>query len=113
MNDADAFVFVERPVDVKLDRDAYEATIDGVTLRVGDGSDFQYAVWAVLVALYDNPRRVFGRDTLLKTVGVSAEDPRSMDTHIKRLRKVTKPLGVDLVRTVNRVGYIYDPRRIK
>lgn len=108
---ADAFIF--RPaVSVSLDADAYTATIEGHVLRVGDSSDFQRAVWSVLRILHASPGRVFERHTLLEQAGMFAEDPRSVDTAIKRLRRVTRPLGVDLVRTVHGIGYAYDPRKL-
>jgi two-component system, OmpR family, phosphate regulon response regulator PhoB len=57
-----------------------------------------------------NPGRVFSREQLLDRVwGRDAEvELRTVDVHIRRLRKALNAAGRDLVRTVRAVGYALD-----
>lgn len=61
----------------------------------------------LLVYLAQNPLRVFSRDNLLSTVwGYNYfGDQRTVDVHIRRLRKKLESLSHDYLRTVWGVGY--------
>lgn len=66
----------------------------------------------LLVALLRNPESVFEREQLLDRVWgrITYIDPRIVDVHILRLRKLLKPSGLDRVfQTVRSVGYRFSP----
>ncbi len=64
----------------------------------------------LLVRLATNPRTVLTREKLLADVWdwVDASGTRTVDSHIKALRR---KLGPDLIRTVHGVGYSVEPTR--
>jgi DNA-binding winged helix-turn-helix (wHTH) protein len=74
-----------------------------------DGAPVQFTrrEFDLLLFLCEHPRRVFNRDQLLDLVWGrdSGSGSRTVDVHIRRLRK---KLGDDLVATVRRVGYRLD-----
>ncbi|UUX32914.1 response regulator transcription factor [Fundicoccus culcitae] len=64
----------------------------------------------LLVMFAKNPRRVFSREQLLKSIW---EDPfygdeRTVDAHIKKLRQKIELVGPQLIQTVWGVGYKYE-----
>ena len=62
----------------------------------------------LLLALAASPRTVLTRERLLAEVWdwVDASGTRTVDSHIKALRR---KLGPDLIRTVHGVGYAFEP----
>jgi two-component system phosphate regulon response regulator PhoB len=69
----------------------------------------------LLRLLMDNPGKVFSRETLLKTVwgdNIYVES-RTVDVHIRRLRKSLNEYGPDYIRTVRATGYSIDTKDIE
>ena len=62
----------------------------------------------LLVSLASAPRTVLTRERLLAEVWdwVDASGTRTVDSHVKALRR---KLGPDLIRTVHGVGYAFEP----
>lgn len=86
-------------------------TIDSDQHRVlinGSNVDFSPTEFRLLHFLLTHPDRVFARDQLLDNVWgnqVYVED-RTVDVHIRRLRKVLEPFACDdYINTVRGVGY--------
>lgn len=86
-------------------------TIDSTQHRVlinDTNVDFSPTEFRLLHFLLTHPDRVFARDQLLDNVWgdqVYVED-RTVDVHIRRLRKVLEPYGCDdYINTVRGVGY--------
>lgn len=64
----------------------------------------------LLKILIENPGQVFSREYLLKTVwgnNIYVES-RTIDVHIRRLRKALNAYGADYIRTVRATGYAID-----
>lgn len=64
----------------------------------------------LLRMLLETPGKVFSRETLLKTVwgdNIYVES-RTVDVHIRRLRKSLNDFGPDYIRTVRATGYAID-----
>jgi two-component system phosphate regulon response regulator PhoB len=64
----------------------------------------------LLKILMESPGKVFSRETLLKTVwgdNIYVES-RTVDVHIRRLRKSLNEFGPDYIRTVRATGYAID-----
>lgn len=64
----------------------------------------------LLKMLMETPGKVFSRETLLKTVwgdNIYVES-RTVDVHIRRLRKSLNDFGPDYIRTVRATGYAID-----
>lgn len=87
---------------ITIDTEQYRVTIDGSPV------DFSPTEFKLLHFLLTHPDRVFGRDQLLDNVWgeqVYVED-RTVDVHIRRLRKVLEPYKCDnYISTVRGVGY--------
>ncbi len=87
---------------IKIDSGQHRILIDGVNV------DFSPTEFKLLHFLLTHPDRVFARDQLLDNVWgnqVYVED-RTVDVHIRRLRKVLEPHGCDgYINTVRGVGY--------
>jgi len=90
---------------VVMDLDAHKVTRDGKIVHLGPTS------FAILKTLMERPSRVFSRDALLRRVwgdNVHVE-PRTVDVHIRRLRKaVNANGGTNVIRTVRSAGYAID-----
>ena len=68
----------------------------------------------LLRILIENPGQVFSREYLLKTVwgnNIYVES-RTIDVHIRRLRKALNAYGADYIRTVRATGYSIDKNEI-
>ncbi len=68
----------------------------------------------LLKILVENPTQVFSREYLLKTVwgnNIYVES-RTIDVHIRRLRKALNEFGPDYIRTVRATGYSIDKNDI-
>jgi two-component system phosphate regulon response regulator PhoB len=91
--------------DIALDATAHKVTRNGKSLRLGP-TEFR-----LLRHFLENPDRVFSREQLLDAVwghDVYVE-PRTVDVHIRRLRKALNEGGAqDVIRTVRSAGYALD-----
>ncbi|MDE2088557.1 MAG: phosphate regulon transcriptional regulator PhoB [Gammaproteobacteria bacterium] len=88
--------------DLRLDPDSHRVTARGEPLSMGP-TEFR-----LLQFFMTNPERVFSRSQLLDRVwGDHAEvEERTVDVHIRRLRKALTPYRYDqLIQTVRGVGY--------
>ncbi len=91
--------------DLTLDLISYRAQRNGRSLHLGP-TEFR-----LLQFLLTHPRSVFSRERLLDAVwGADIHiEPRTVDVHIRRLRKaINGPGERDLVRTVRTAGYALD-----
>jgi len=91
--------------DMVMDQSAHRVTRNGRAVHLGPTE------YRLLEFLMQHPRRVFSRDELLN--GVWGPDihvePRTVDVHIRRLRKAINGEGeLDVVRTVRAAGYALD-----
>lgn len=91
--------------DIVLDATAHKVTRSGKPVRLGP-TEFR-----LLRHFMENPDRVFSREQLLDSVwghDVYVE-PRTVDVHIRRLRKVLNAGDQkDVIRTVRSAGYALD-----
>jgi len=88
-----------------------DVTVDRAQRRVTRGDDEVHLTpteFDLLLALAASPRTVLTRERLLAEVWdwVDASGTRTVDSHIKALRR---KLGPDLIRTVHGVGYAFEP----
>lgn len=69
----------------------------------------------ILQLLISNPTQVFSRDEVLKTVWGNSiyVEPRTVDVHIRRLRKALNEFGPDYIRTIRSTGYSLDDHQIE
>ena len=91
--------------DIQLDLDAHRVSRSGKYIHLGP-TEFR-----LLQYLMERPGTVFSREELLN--GVWGPDiyvePRTVDVHIRRLRKALNiENGADVVRTVRAAGYALD-----
>ncbi len=90
---------------IAMDTTAHRVTRDGRTVQLGP-TEFR-----LLRHLMQHPGRVFSREQLLDVVwghDVYVE-PRTVDVHIRRLRKaINAPEEADVIRTVRSAGYALD-----
>jgi two-component system phosphate regulon response regulator PhoB len=91
--------------DIEMDVAAHKVKRGGTTVQLGP-TEFR-----LLKQLLEQPGRVFSRDRLLDTVW--SHDPdidsRTVDVHVRRLRKALNDHGrPDLIRTVRSAGYSLD-----
>ncbi len=88
--------------DIEMELDTYRVRRGERQVRLGP-TEFR-----LLRHLLEHPRRVFSREQLLDSVwglDISVE-PRTVDVHIRRLRKALNGPGeLDLIRTVRSAGY--------
>ena len=91
--------------DVELDTVRHKVTRGGQTVALGP-TEFR-----LLKHFLEHPARVFSRERLLDSVwGMDSDiEPRTVDVHIRRLRKAINLEGLpDIVRTVRSAGYALD-----
>jgi two-component system alkaline phosphatase synthesis response regulator PhoP len=82
-----------------IDRPAYNAYLNRSRI------DFPKKEFEVLILLATNPRKVFKREDILRTIwgkNFRHQDSRSLDVHIRMLRK---KLGDNFITTIRGVGY--------
>ena len=92
--------------DMKLDPVAHRVERDGKELKLGPTE------YRLLAFFMEHPRRVFSRAQLLDAVwGTGSEiEERTVDVHIRRLRKAIEAGGgPDPIRTVRSAGYALEP----
>ncbi len=91
--------------DISMDQDAHRVTRNGRALHLGPTE------YRLLEFFLQNPGRVFTREQVLNAVwgrDIHVE-PRTVDVHIRRLRKaINGPGELDLIRTVRAAGYALD-----
>jgi two-component system phosphate regulon response regulator PhoB len=90
---------------IKIDLDAHRVTRDGKSIHLSP------TCFHLLQTLMERPGRVLSRDSLLSRVWGSEifVEPRTVDVHIRRLRKALNEHGKkDLIRTVRGAGYAID-----
>ena len=91
--------------DLSMDQDAHRVTRNGRSLHLGPTE------YRLLEHFLRHPRRVFTREQLLDAVwgrDIHVE-PRTVDVHIRRLRKAINGEGeADVIRTVRAAGYALD-----
>lgn len=91
--------------DIDIDLAEHRVVRNGRRVHLGP-TEFRLLVW-----LMRHPRRVFTREELLDAVwgrDIHVE-PRTVDVHIRRLRKSINAEGeLDIVRTVRAAGYALD-----
>lgn len=91
--------------DISMDQDAHRVTRAGRALQLGPTE------YRLLEFFLQHPGRVFSREQLLDSVwgrDIHVE-PRTVDVHIRRLRKVVNGEGeLDVIRTVRSAGYALD-----
>jgi two-component system phosphate regulon response regulator PhoB len=94
---------------LRLDPDTHRISLDEGTLELGP-TEFH-----LLRFMMENPERVHSRGQLIRLVwGPNAYvEERTVDVHIRRLRKALQPSGHDtLIQTVRSMGYrLSDPAR--
>jgi len=93
---------------VCIDLDAHKVTRDGKMIRLSP------ICFKLLATLLERPGYVFSRDRLLGRVwgGNVFVEPRTVDVHIRRLRKsLNIPGSVHLIRTVRGAGYSIDEQQ--
>ena len=91
--------------DIVLDLAAHRISRNGRPLHLGPTE------YRLMEFLMQRPRRVFSREELLDAIwGPSIHvEPRTVDVHIRRLRKaINGPDELDVVRTVRAAGYALD-----
>lgn len=87
--------------------------MDLVTKKVYRGENYIHlgpTEFRLLKMLMEEPKKVFSRDFLLKNVwGINIYvETRTVDVHIRRLRKSLNEYGPDYIRTVRATGYSID-----
>ena len=87
--------------------------MDLVTKKVYRGDNYIHlgpTEFRLLKMLMEEPKKVFSRDFLLKNVwGINIYvETRTVDVHIRRLRKSLNEFGPDYIRTVRATGYSID-----
>lgn len=89
---------------VRVDEAARTVHVSGVPLEL-TASEFE-----LLVLLRQHQRQVCTRDFLLDRLGGDNLDKadRSIDAHVKRLRRKFEGRGLDPIKTVRGVGYRYE-----
>lgn len=91
--------------DVAMDTVSYKVRRDGQVIPLGP-TEFR-----LLKHFLEHPGRVFSRERLLDSVWGHDSDiePRTVDVHIRRLRKALNKGGKpDIIRTVRSAGYALD-----
>ena len=95
--------------DITMDLAAHRVQRNGRPVHLGP-TEFR-----LLEFLMQHPRRVFSREELLNAVwgrDIHVE-PRTVDVHIRRLRKSINGDGeLDVVRTVRAAGYALDTEQV-
>jgi two-component system, OmpR family, phosphate regulon response regulator PhoB len=94
---------------LKLDSASHEVSVGGSEVALGPTE------YRLLEFFMRHPDRVYSRSQLLDRVwgGNVYIEERTVDVHIRRLRKALMPHGYDrLIRTVRGTGYAFSPARV-
>ncbi len=92
---------------LELDSSSYKVSRDGSEIHVGP-TEFR-----LLRYFMERPARIHSRDQLLDAIWGNEKhiDLRTVDVHIRRLRKaINRPGEKDLIRTVRSAGYALDAK---
>jgi len=92
---------------LELDAAGHRVTVDGQTVPLGPTE------YRLLHFFMEHPERVYSRSQLLDRVwgGNVYVEERTVDVHIRRLRKALEPFTRDgLIQTVRGAGYRYSTR---
>lgn len=92
--------------------------LDAVEKKVFRGENYvrlgptEFRILKLLIA---NPRQVFSREDLLKEVWGNSVyvEMRTVDVHIRRLRKALNEFGADYIRTIRAIGYSIDDHEVE
>ena len=92
--------------------------LDAVEKKVFRGENYvrlgptEFRILKLLIA---NPRQVFSREDLLKEVWGNSVyvEMRTVDVHIRRLRKALNEFGADYIRTIRATGYSIDDHEVE
>lgn len=103
---------------VKKEYTFNDITINTVEKKVFRGDNYVQlgpTEFRILKLLVSNPRQVFSREDLLKEVwGTNVYvETRTVDVHIRRLRKALNKFGPDYIRTIRSTGYSIDDHEIQ
>jgi len=93
---------------IVIDLDAHKVTRDGAAVSLSP------TCFRLLETLMERPAFVYSREKLLGRVwgGDVFVEPRTVDVHIRRLRKALNAYGGgDLIRTVRGAGYALDEQK--
>ena len=95
--------------DIRLDAVEKKVFRGGNYVRLGP-TEFR-----ILKLLIANPRQVFSREDLLKEVWGNSVyvEMRTVDVHIRRLRKALNEFGADYIRTIRATGYSIDDHEVE
>ncbi len=97
---------VNRPPGLVLDKTNHNATLNG------DALDLTVVEFQLLKLLVDNPGRIYSRDHLMDRIYPDQRvvNDRTIDSHIKKLRKKMANLQPDLtlIHSVYGLGYKYE-----
>lgn len=98
----------EKPSDEIIKINSLSIDIAAHTVSVdGNGVELTYKEFCILLKLASNPGRIYSRDALLDDIwGVDfTGDPRTVDSHVARLRTKLGSWGEMHLKTVYGVGY--------
>lgn len=92
--------------------------LDSVQKKVFRGENYVRigpTEFRILQLLISNPKQVFSRDDLLKEVWGNSVyvEVRTVDVHIRRLRKALNEFGPDYIRTIRATGYSLDDHEVE
>jgi DNA-binding response OmpR family regulator len=89
---------------ISLNESAYEVTYQGTKI------DFTATEVQIVSLFMKNPRRVCTREFLMDSLPGDRLDTadRSIDAHIKRIRRKFRDAGVEPIQTIRGVGYKYE-----
>ena len=98
---------------VKREYNFQDIRLDTIEKKVFRGENYIRVgptEFRILKLLLSNPRQVFSRNDLLKEIWGNSVyvEPRTVDVHIRRLRKALNEYGPDYIRTIRATGYSID-----
>ncbi len=103
---------------VKKEYSFQDIRLDTVEKKVFRGENYVRlgpTEFRILILLIANPRHVFSREDLLKEVWGNSVyvETRTVDVHIRRLRKALNEFGADYIRTIRATGYSIDDHEVE
>ena len=103
---------------VKKEYTFNDITLNTVEKKVFRGENYIQlgpTEFRILKLLISHPRQVFSREDLLKEVWGNSVyvETRTVDVHIRRLRKALNEFGPDYIRTIRATGYSIDDHEIQ
>ena len=103
---------------IMLTAKSQDIRLDAVEKKVFRGENYirlgptEFRILKLLIA---NPRHVFSREDLLREVWGNSVyvETRTVDVHIRRLRKALNEFGADYIRTIRATGYSIDDHEVE